>query len=60
MFLETWRGTGGAAPGGATIRPTRHVLEELEAAVTAHLIHHLERKPRSLALLPSLDELAGE
>ena len=52
VFLENWRGGG-----HATIRPTRSILQELEDAVTAHLIHHLERKPRSLALLPTLEEL---
>ncbi|MEE8434555.1 MAG: DNA repair protein RecO [bacterium] len=52
VFLENWRGGG-----QATIRPTRAILQELEDAVTAHLIHHLERRPRSLALLPTLDEL---
>jgi DNA repair protein RecO (recombination protein O) len=55
-FLETWRrgGEGGAV---AAVRPTRQNLEELEAAVTRHLVHHLEREPRSLALLPTLEEL---
>jgi DNA repair protein RecO (recombination protein O) len=50
-FLHNWlRGAEGA-------RPTRQNLEELEAAVSQHLVHHLERQPRSLALLPSLDAL---
>lgn len=58
-------GPGAGDPGdrtqqGAThVRPTRRVLEELEAAVTAHLIHHLEKRPRSLQMLPSLEELAA-
>jgi DNA repair protein RecO (recombination protein O) len=52
-FLERWR----TAPPGTTVAPTRQALEELENAVTRHLIHHLEREPRSLALLPSLDAL---
>jgi len=52
VFLENWRG-GGNAP----IRPTLSVLQELEDAVTAHLTYHLERKPKSLALLPTLEEL---
>jgi DNA repair protein RecO (recombination protein O) len=54
-FLAAWRGD----PGGATPRPTRLALHELEAVVTGHLIHQLERRPRSLALLPPLDELLG-
>jgi DNA repair protein RecO (recombination protein O) len=50
-FLHNWlRGAEGA-------RPTRQNLEELEAAVSHHLVHHLERQPRSMALLPSLDAL---
>jgi DNA repair protein RecO (recombination protein O) len=52
-FLENWR-RGGA---GSAVRPTRQNLEELEDAVTRHLVHHLERQPRSLALLPGLDAL---
>jgi DNA repair protein RecO (recombination protein O) len=52
-FLENWR-RGGDAPA---LRPTRQTLEDLERAVTRHLVHHLEREPRSLALLPGLDEL---
>ena len=51
VFLENWRG------GGNAVRPTRSILQQLEDAVTEHLIHHMERKPRSLALLPSLEEL---
>jgi DNA repair protein RecO (recombination protein O) len=54
-FLEAWRG---AAPG-TSVRPTRTMLLELEAAVTAHLIYHLERVPRALALLPTLAALTG-
>jgi len=52
-FLAGWRA------GGATsaMRPTRNLLESLENAVTRHLLHHLERPPRSLALLPSLEAL---
>jgi DNA repair protein RecO (recombination protein O) len=52
-FLETWR----RAEEGAPVRPTRRILEQLEQAVTRHLIYHLEREPRSLALLPTLDAL---
>lgn len=64
VFLDDWRrgpasadDADPAARGGATVRPTRSVLEELEAAVTRHLVFHLEREPRSLALLPPLDAL---
>jgi DNA repair protein RecO (recombination protein O) len=52
-FLETWR----RAPEGTTVRPTRQALEELERAVIRHLVRCIEREPRSLALLPSLEEL---
>jgi DNA repair protein RecO (recombination protein O) len=52
-FLAAWRGVG----GGGTVRPTRNALRELEAAVSRHLVHQLEREPRSLALLPPLDTL---
>lgn len=48
-FLAAWRGRG---PGAATVKPTRLALQELGAAVTRFLVHHLEREPRSLALLP--------
>ncbi len=51
-FLAAWR-----LGGSAGVRPTRNALRELEAAVTRHLIHQLEREPRSLALLPTLDSL---
>ena len=51
VFLEQWRG---GAPGA---RPSRDTLAALEAAVTEHLLHHLERRPKSLALLPGLDAL---
>jgi DNA repair protein RecO (recombination protein O) len=52
-FLQNWR----LGVTGAAARPTRQALEELEAAVTGHLVYHLERRPRSLALLPTLDGL---
>lgn len=52
-FLENWT-RGGSGPA---VRPTRQALEELERAVTRHLVHCLERQPRALALLPSLDAL---
>lgn len=51
-FLENWRRAAEPA-----VRPTRRVLEELEGAVTHHLVHHLEREPRALRLLPALDDL---
>lgn len=54
-FLENWRN----APAGTVVRPTRQALEELEAAITQHLAYHLERQPRSLSLLPSLQALNG-
>jgi DNA repair protein RecO len=59
-FLENWRrGASRAGEAGPVpaVRPTRQALEELEAAITRHLLHRLEREPRSLALLPSLDAL---
>jgi len=40
------RGEGAASPGP-------EALAELERAVTAHILHHLERKPQSLDLLES-------
>ena len=52
-FLENWR----RAAGGTAVRPTLRILEELEQAVVRHLIYHLEREPRSLALLPPLEAL---
>jgi len=52
-FLAGWR-SGGAT---SAMRPTLRVLESLENAVTRHLLHHLERPPKSLALLPPLDAL---
>lgn len=55
-FLEAWRHH---APTGGPARPTRSALAELEDAVTQHLIYQLERKPRSLGLLPDLDALSG-
>ena len=50
-FLENWR------RGAEGAHPSRQNLEELEVAVVSHLVHHLEREPRSLALLPPLDSL---
>ncbi|MCZ6474202.1 MAG: DNA repair protein RecO [SAR324 cluster bacterium] len=47
-FLAAWR--DGAARDN--LRPTHNALAELEAALTQHIVHHLEREPRSLALLP--------
>ncbi|HKI98226.1 MAG TPA: DNA repair protein RecO [bacterium] len=52
-FLENWR----RGADGAVVRPTRLVLEELERAVTRHLVHCIEREPRSLGMLPTLDAL---
>ena len=52
-FLAGWR-SGGAT---SAMRPSLRLLESLENAVTRHLLHHLERPPKSLALLPSLDAL---
>jgi DNA repair protein RecO (recombination protein O) len=42
---------GGAAEELAERAPSPAAVAELERAVTAHLLHHLERKPRSLDLL---------
>ena len=50
-FLGAWR--EGTAP--ERVKPTRNALAELERAVTRHLVHQLEREPRSLALLPAAD-----
>lgn len=50
-FLGAWAGS----QAGGSIRPTRLALTELEAAISHHLVHHLERVPRSMALLPELD-----
>ena len=47
-FLGAWR-EGRAAE---RVKPTRNALMELERAVTRHLVHQLEKEPRSLALLP--------
>ena len=52
-FLAAWRDPALAGKP----QPTVNALRELEAAVTKHLIHQLEREPRSLGLLPSVDEL---
>jgi DNA repair protein RecO (recombination protein O) len=50
-------GAGGAPPSesgvGAEPRLEAAALAEMERAVTAHLLHHLERKPQSLELLES-------
>ena len=56
-FLAAWRGSrlGSALVHGsvmATVKPTRLALQELSAAITRFVVHHLEREPRSLALLP--------
>lgn len=52
-FLSAWR----AGHDTPVARPTRRALEELDAAVSAHLTHHMERLPRSRALLPSMADL---
>lgn len=54
IFLAAWQG----GQGGDAARPSKAVLQELEHAVTHHLVHNLERQPKSLALLPTLSELA--
>jgi hypothetical protein len=58
-FLAAWRhgGAGGAGTAGI-VKPTRAALVELERAVTRHLVYQLEREPRSLALLPTVDTLS--
>lgn len=48
-FLAAWRGR---RPGATLVKPTRLTLQELSAAVTRYVVHHLEREPRSLAILP--------
>lgn len=52
-FLGAWRGSS----SGSKVQPTRNALLELEAAVSRHLCHQLEREPRSMALLPPLEKL---
>lgn len=54
-FLASWRGDG----EGAMVQPTRLALRELEAVLTRHLVHRIERRPRSLALLPPVEEWLG-
>ncbi|HUJ74545.1 MAG TPA: DNA repair protein RecO [bacterium] len=60
-FLALWRtarpSQPGAAPGQATapLRPTRLALQELQQALRRAIVYHLEREPRSLTLLPSLE-----
>ena len=56
-FLAAWRGRnpGSAAmraAAKATVKPTRLALQELSVAIGRFVVHHLEREPRSLALLP--------
>jgi DNA repair protein RecO (recombination protein O) len=58
-FLAAWRGNTGGDPDGAKAQPTRLAVRELEAVLTRHLVHQLERKPRSLALLPPVEEWLG-
>ena len=53
-FLAQW--LDGTAPPQW---PSQTQLEDLLGAVTAHLTHHLERRPRSLDMLPGLASLAG-
>jgi len=54
-FLAAWR-----SGEGETVRPTRLALREIGAILTRHLERQLERRPRSLALLPPAEEwLAG-
>ena len=40
-------------------KPQKAWLEQLLNALSAYLRHHIERQPRSLALLPNLDQLAN-
>jgi len=47
-FLAQWRRP--QRPAG--LRPTRLALAELERVVVGHLVHQIEREPRTLALLP--------
>lgn len=55
-FFAKWRDTAARIGRGVTDDPSflseTHALDELERAVTAHIVHHLERRPRSLSLLP--------
>jgi DNA repair protein RecO (recombination protein O) len=48
-FFAAWRG---AVAGRAVVKPTRLALQELVQAISRYVVHHLEREPRSLALLP--------
>jgi len=47
-FLAAWREPG-RSPG---LRPTKRALADLLGATTAQLIHHTEKEPRSLGMLP--------
>ena len=47
-FLGAWLSAAEANP----VRPTHLALVQIEAAICQHLVHHLERLPRSLNLLP--------
>lgn len=49
--FAAWRWPAGELPAEAP-RLAGAVLRDLQEAVSAHLLHHLERRPRSLALLP--------
>jgi DNA repair protein RecO (recombination protein O) len=53
-FLAAWR-----AGEGESVRPTRLALRELEAVLTRHLERQMERRPRSLALLPPVEDWLG-
>lgn len=64
-FLAAWRGgssgsTRAADGDGTQVRPTRLAVHELEEILMRHLVHQLERKPRSLALLPPAEDWLGD
>ncbi len=54
-FLGAWL----SAPDAGAVRPTHLALAQIEAAISQHLVHHLERLPRSLNLLPQPGQSAG-
>ncbi len=52
-FISAWQG------GGRPLKPQQIWLEQLLAALSAYLCYQVGRQPRSLKLLPNLDELAS-
>jgi len=55
-YLVARRRSGEADAHAVQVRPTRTNLRELERILRAHLTHNLETVPRSLALLPKVED----